>query len=772
MDSGFFNCTANRRKVTIVGMRTLLLLIVSVGALFAQPSGPHPGNQTKVNFPEQVTKAPMYVYSSVSQLPTVCDAYTPIAIVGSALYKNQATAPNCSWAAWDFNNTPTLLDFGCTGDGATNDGPCAQLAVDALQGLNRALNIPAGFTFCLYTPIVIRGSITLNGGGTLKRCANMPTGKGLIDITASNVYLQGFTIEGATTTPQVYINYNLNPNLPSPFDATLTKNTSIWIHAGSSYVTVGEGPVGAGITINHTGGYAALIDARTANINHISFVGNTVKNSRSGLNGTPNDYKYGSWTGGFLWTNNGYSTAINDLLFERNRMLQVTGNAIWGHTDADGVHDPFSMQNSNVRVLHNYFEDMGLDAIQMQNVNGGIVANNTGKRIGYVSLVDDTPGQPYWQPPTTNLPPKPPYIPGTLYFSVPAVALDNSALVTGVEYANNDFDCINGEWFNGDGFGYGNIYPGTVTSCHASRDPFAQKTRCGVTWDSPVVPQPPPLPMGTNVESGLSTGDSSASFAADVHINIVGGTFNGFGGGAIHLYGCVDCTVSSTTIVHPNDAYSSPISYGPFTIAARTIYPTRNKIENNLVYWSPTTGALVVEDPSYAAFISSNTNIVRGNLCVGDSGSACYELAKAPVTTTGSGPLVLSSVTPGACPNPSVPYSPTGGPNCIIETHTQTEGTDSGTYVERTYADIGGTGFLLRGCTLDTCAFQTRITSQQYIRPGQVPYATYTCSPALVGAYVTITDSNTVTWGANIAGGGTNRVFAFCNGSNWTVAGK
>jgi hypothetical protein len=644
-----------------------------------------------------------------------------------------------------------------------------QLAVNAVQGTGGALNVPSGFTFCTRQPIYITGAISINGGGTIKRCAAMPDNVGLIDITSQNVNLQGFTIEGAVTTPQVNINYLLNPNLPSPFDVTLTKNTSIWIHSGSRYITIGEGPVGSGITISHTGGYAALIDARAGNISHVQFVGNTVKNSRSSLNGTPGDYKYGGWTGGFLWTNNGYSTAIDDLLFERNRMLQVTGNAIWGHTQADGVHDVLSMQNTNVRIIDNYFEDMGLDAIQVQNVNGGVVANNTGHRIGYVSLTDDTPGTPYWQPPTSGNIPKPPFI--GLFFSVPAVALDTSALVTSVTYENNSFDCINGEWIDGDGFGQGNIYPGTGTSCHYSNDPHAQKARCGVTWDSPIVPQPPPLPMGTNVEAGLNLGDSSASFFADVHINIVGGTFNGFGGGAVHIYGCVDCTVANLTVQHPNDAYSSPISYGPFTIASRTIYPTRNKIENNLIYWSPPTGALVVEDPTYAPFIASNTNTVRGNLCVGDSGGACYELAKAPITTTGSGPLVLSSVTPSACPSPGA-YTPTGQPDCIIETHLQTEGVDSGTYVFREYADIGGTGFLLRGCSLDTCAFNTRVTSLQFMRAGQVPFSTYTCSPALVGAYVTITDSNTTTWGATIAGGGTNRVFAFCNGSNWTVAGK
>jgi hypothetical protein len=40
---------------------------------------------------------------------------------------------------------------------------------------------------------------------------------------------------------------------------------------------------------------------------------------------------------------------------------------------------------------------------------------------------------------------------------------------------------------------------------------------------------------------------------------------------------------------------------------------------------------------------------------------------------------------------------------------------------------------------------------------------------AALGMMAVITDSSTATWGATIAGGGTNRVLAFHNGTNWTV---
>jgi hypothetical protein len=35
-----------------------------------------------------------------------------------------------------------------------------------------------------------------------------------------------------------------------------------------------------------------------------------------------------------------------------------------------------------------------------------------------------------------------------------------------------------------------------------------------------------------------------------------------------------------------------------------------------------------------------------------------------------------------------------------------------------------------------------------------------------------VTDSTTAVWGATATGGGTNHVLAYCDGTNWTAAGK
>ena len=46
-----------------------------------------------------------------------------------------------------------------------------------------------------------------------------------------------------------------------------------------------------------------------------------------------------------------------------------------------------------------------------------------------------------------------------------------------------------------------------------------------------------------------------------------------------------------------------------------------------------------------------------------------------------------------------------------------------------------------------------------------------TCTTSLEGGVAEVNNSNTATWGATIAGGGTNKVIAHCNGANWTVMG-
>jgi hypothetical protein len=59
---------------------------------------------------------------------------------------------------------------------------------------------------------------------------------------------------------------------------------------------------------------------------------------------------------------------------------------------------------------------------------------------------------------------------------------------------------------------------------------------------------------------------------------------------------------------------------------------------------------------------------------------------------------------------------------------------------------------------------------------GYSSYGTYSslpkCNSAVTGMTKRITDASTSVWGATIAGGGTNNVLAYCDGTNWTVMAK
>lgn len=47
-----------------------------------------------------------------------------------------------------------------------------------------------------------------------------------------------------------------------------------------------------------------------------------------------------------------------------------------------------------------------------------------------------------------------------------------------------------------------------------------------------------------------------------------------------------------------------------------------------------------------------------------------------------------------------------------------------------------------------------------------------TCSSTFEGSTASVNDSTTNTWGATVSGSGSDHVLAYCDGTNWTVAGK
>ncbi len=604
-------------------------------------------------------------------------------------------------------NIPSLHGLGCVGNGVTDDTACVQAQIYMYTALK------VDRLFCvdsLYFPSPIQ-LIGISPTAGFIRCSNLASATAILNVTGAHVTFQNFVMNGATTSP-TQISYDSGLD---PLNNLLTANTSIWVFGGATDF------IADGIQFTHTGGYAGIIDARMGNISRVAIVNCVDSDARATVFGVPGDYNYGGYTGGFLWSNNGTSYTIDDLLFQRDKFYRLSGHGIWGHSTA------IALQNTGLRILNCYFEDMGLDAMQVQNFRGGLVADNFGRRIGYLSLTDGAPGVPRWLPASES----------PDLFSIPAVFLDTSALVVGVDYVNNSADAINGEFMDGDGYGSGTVRPGTGTSCWFSTDPYAQISLCGPGQD------------GINYAVGWNSGNSSGSAFADVNVDIEGGRWRGFGGGAIKIYGCSGCKVHGAAIEHPNSGTGlmSPIDYGPFIVSSTTYRATNNEISGNTAYWSPSTGAIVAEDSTYAAFLSTDYNLVHDNQCIGTSGPACTQLAKAPVSTATTGPVIEASVTPGACAYPTaVP------PNCVIETHRQTEGTTAATFAHKVYADIGGAGQLLMSCILNplSCYTVGGFNNQYQILP------------------FTVTNGAGVSGNLATAGPGNTLTFAACP---WGVAG-
>lgn len=80
-------------------------------------------------------------------------------------------------------------------------------------------------------------------------------------------------------------------------------------------------------------------------------------------------------------------------------------------------------------------------------------------------------------------------------------------------------------------------------------------------------------------------------------------------------------------------------------------------------------------------------------------------------------------------------------------------------------ARLNSSGGLSLGVTTDSGTGTLQLKKQSFS-------SLLSCSSTTEGAVASVTDSTTATWGATITGSSTNHVMAYCDGTNWTVAGK
>ena len=490
--------------------------------------------------------------------------------------------------------------FGAAGNGTSDDTAALQQAINqAVANGGGIVILPAG-VYSIGTVTFPAGvvPITLLGTGEgtiLKRRAVLSDGVGMLDILGSNVTLDSLLIDGDVTAPAgLFYNQDFaGVGTNDPMAASLTKNTSVWLHGGTGNFTCHR------VKWQHTGGYAALIDARNAGISDVRFVECLLENNRPHLFGIPGGQAiYGSWTGGIHVQGDGRAAhpgcILRHFIVERCNFLRGTGNQCWSHLyGLDELHEDF-------RLNSNYFCDLGLDGILVGGVTGGAVSGNVFRRIGYTTLDDNSQSTPRWLP------------------NLCATGLDSSGVVRGVPYEGNSFLSVNGGCLDLDGHGY-SVISGNFCRIPEPDDPEYKEDQIAITGPT----NSGPAGYGVNMSNSANTkwGSASVMIASNCFINLPSG--------ACRLFAARRCFVTANDIVAPDNSPYPPILLGPIGPG-----PNQrcfdNKISGNRISYSPPAAAPAIrEDESFAAFLSTETNGVFSNTPIAGNGNA-VEFQKSP----------------------------------------------------------------------------------------------------------------------------------------------
>lgn len=486
------------------------------------------------------------------------------------------------------------------GNGTTDDTAAIQTAISqAIAAGGATVHIPAG-TYSINSISIPAGDTPVNivGEGlstVLIRRDNQAGGVGLLDISGSNVSISDLVIDGNTPTPKG-LQYNLDfqgvtPN--DPMAASLTTNSSIWVHGPASMFSMNR------VLIRHTGGYAVLLDATTGDITDVDIVNCWFLNNRPFLFGTvPGQLIYGSWGGGVFAKGDGRavgSGVVRSLFVSGCRFQRCTGNCAWSHLySLVELHEDF-------RFIGNFFVDCGLDGIEIGGVTSGVVANNVFRRIGYVCLSDTGPGIPRW------------------LANAQATALDSSGIVKGCLYACNTFMSVNGGALDLDGHCLSSLVGNSVRIPYPDEPEFAED-QIAITGPN----------NNGSASYGLNLGNTQMVLEGGTDIQISGNSFINLAGGSIRLYAARRCHVSANNIIAPANSLFPPIGMGPLGPNPGQRCFDNVISFNHIDYAPPVAAVAIFEDSTYSAFLNTESNTVRGNVPITGGGGPVTEFQKAP----------------------------------------------------------------------------------------------------------------------------------------------
>lgn len=630
-----------------------------------------------------------------------------------------ATCTNSTdWKKDAFSPIVDVRSYGVNGSGT--DPVNFQNAINDTAGLGYCLYIPSGFSVAMqHTYVSIPSNTCLigaNAATSLIQSQILSTpGVGILDINGtSNIRIQNIGIDGGYSGAPVGVNYSSlsgNPN-----NAVLTTGSSVWVHLPASGVM--QNFTFLDNQIQHTSGYAMYFDGVTASgaLSTVKILRNKILNSRNTLFGTSGgDLNYGGWTGGILFNSNGGSPlsvlyAMNSIEVSDNTFSYITGNALWFHQSTSG-----GPSFGNVSISANKFNDCGLDAIQLAGNYATSVRGNTGVRIGFVSLTDNTAGAPKW-----------------LQNKTP-VFIDMAGEVANFAITGNVVDAMNGEGYDLDGAFNGTVTGNQMNSCfYPAGPPAANYAQCG-----------PSTNVGSNLTQGLSTNNSAGVGAVGNGLVITDNNFYGVGYSGIALFG------TQNAVVRGNFIQQFPVvglSTSPILLGNLVGHPsTYNTVSGNTISANFATGtAAIAEDPTYQAFTNGQVNYVYSNFLLLSQalGGSLYEFAKDPNSSSGTGPLVLASVTTAA--------------PVVTQSTIQTEGTSTSTISEKHYLTVGGVS--------QGQVFQMAI--KYYLGPSHTLATAPSAGSVSAGGAFYCTDCTLPSNPGTCTGSGTGAL-AISDGTNW-----
>lgn len=511
-----------------------------------------------------------------------------------------------------------------------NASACIQAALDRLMP-GETLRLEAG-KFGIDKPLQLtRAGITLEGSGDatrLYRAVPVAGGEGVLNLRGEGQALRRFRFDGGVTEPRriPYADASGGPSVfgapiyGDPMHPDLLADTSITIHRGASGARV------EGVTIEHTGGYAILVDARYGDIRDVAIRKCALRDNRPHLFGVaataerPADIRYGAWTGGIHYQNDGRDLdfarfAVRGLVVEDCDFERIDGHAIWGHGYG------FQTLNEDIVVRGNRFENIGLDAIQIGNARRALVAENEIRRVGFVTESDEGRARPAWYPGVS----------AGMADNISPVGIDTTGLVRDSVYRDNTLTSVNGTAIDLDGFTEGEVLrneiriPGREDAYHVVLDRVAEF--------GPYVGGDPAGAPG-NLTKGINLSNSSANVPTR-HVRIAENRLFNLGGYAMLL---MDFQQS---VVERNEIRHSSVVNGPIVLANTLREPraqhsaSNNIIRDNRIYF-PWDASCVTEGDNIGGgdLPVAGPNYVYGNACNGKFG----ELAIGRESHTVNGP--------------------------------------------------------------------------------------------------------------------------------------